>query len=278
MMMAAAPFLIGLIEQLWVAVACFPVHAAGAALALPGVSVTASILSPPSHRGKILSLTYTAQAASRVIFPVLVGPMYDAAKIIPFCMILVVGVLGFISHMLLAPSIGKLGEKPQGPPAGPRSEADQNAAGTEEEKRRALGRMLQGLQSVKDELELELKEWRERLAAPEGGRAPAELGVPADLDALPEVEDRHQVELGRWLSTLLVARNYRDWPAKLNLVETILKNAFPRINAKPKQRAEDLVYLLESHLQLEKLWERYSLRGMVGGDEMDEVLAAKGQA
>jgi hypothetical protein len=59
---------------------------------------------------------------------------------------------------------------------------------------------------------------------------------------------------------MLVERNYKRWPQHMDTVKCALKNAFPQMRREPAiTRVEDFIYLLESHLLLEKRWERFVL-------------------
>jgi hypothetical protein len=117
---------------------------------------------------------------------------------------------------------------------------------------------LEDLHSVHDELNSQLKLWRSRLQGLHEGRTPEELSVVAGPDGLPVVEDELKLELGRWLSDMLAERNYTRWPQYMDTLKCTLKNAFPKVRMEPATtRVEDFIYLLESHLLLEKRWERF---------------------
>jgi hypothetical protein len=123
--------------------------------------------------------------------------------------------------------------------------------------------VLQGLRSnsVRDELSSQLQLWRSRLRGLHEGKAPEELSPPiAFSDDLPVIEDEQKVDLGRWLSDLLVERNYKRWPQHMDILKCALKNAFPQMSMEPTTaRVEDFIYLLEGHLLLDKRWERLLL-------------------
>jgi len=134
-------------------------------------------------------------------------------------------------------------------------------------------RMLESLRGIHDGLEANLLEWRGRLQELRQGRTPEELCMLTALSDVPAIEDGQKVELGEWLSDMLVERNYRRWPQHMDSLKCALKNAFPQVHMTPASaRAEDFIYMLESHLLLEKRWETFvrarpeARRESLGGD------------
>jgi DHA1 family tetracycline resistance protein-like MFS transporter len=363
MVLLSAPSLLLLTGNgIWQLVCLTFLHAAGAGLITGGVSIVVNMLAPPHLRGTAMALMVSAQAGSRVLFPLLAGPMYDAAEWAPLALIAGAGLTATAIELALTPYVGRL-PRPSGPtretsgerltdakglanagvrerpvdsstnrlpprrrsrrssepeaselellrersvsetqaesqglrsnsvPAGPtrepsverptvyyseqtanrphprrRSKRSSEPDASELELLRSVSEtqvVLQGLRSnsVRDELSSQLQLWRSRLRGLHEGKAPEELSPPiAFSDDLPVIEDEQKVDLGRWLSDLLVERNYKRWPQHMDILKCALKNAFPQMSMEPTTaRVGDFIYLLEGHLLLDKRWERLLL-------------------
>jgi hypothetical protein len=363
MVLLSAPSLLLLTGNgIWQLVCLTFLHAAGAGLITGGVSIVVNMLAPPHLRGTAMALMVSAQAGSRVLFPLLAGPMYDAAEWAPLALIAGAGLTATAIELALTPYVRRL-PRPAGPtretsgerltdakglanagvrerpvdsstnrlpprrrsrrssepeaselellrersvsetqaesqglrsnsvPAGPtrepsverptvyyseqtanrphprrRSKRSSEPDASELELLRSVSEtqvVLQGLRSnsVRDELSSQLQLWRSRLRGLHEGKAPEELSPPiAFSDDLPVIEDEQKVDLGRWLSDLLVERNYKRWPQHMDILKCALKNAFPQMSMEPTTaRVGDFIYLLEGHLLLDKRWERLLL-------------------
>jgi hypothetical protein len=247
------------------------VHAAGAGLVMGGLSIVVNMLSPPGFRGTAMALTITAQAGCRVLFPIVSGPMYDTREWAPLALIAVSGFAAAAIELALVPYVRRLPRPAARAPEHPGEQrADAKGRGGAGVLGRPLGSwepegpeeetqlVLESLRNVHDELEGNLQLWRSRLQGLREGKTPEELSMATDLEGIPAIEDDQKAELGRWLSDMLVQRNYKRWPQHLDSLKCTLKNAFPRVQMAPAStRAEDIIYLLESHLLLEKRWERF---------------------
>ncbi|CAK0830847.1 unnamed protein product, partial [Prorocentrum cordatum] len=84
------------------------IHAAGAGLAMGGLSIVVNMLAPPHIRGTVMALTITLQAFSRVLFPLVSGPMYDAAEWAPLALIAGAGIVAAAIELALTPFVRKL--------------------------------------------------------------------------------------------------------------------------------------------------------------------------
>lgn len=111
-MLASPGLVVPFDDKLWPSVVASSTHSLGAALTTPGVSVMANMLSPPAIRGTVISFTLTCQALSRVVFPVLVGLLFDESQDAPFLFLAGAAIIGAACELFLSARIKTLASRP----------------------------------------------------------------------------------------------------------------------------------------------------------------------
>merc|ERR1719401_505578 len=127
--------------------------------------------------------------------------------------------------------------------------------------------MLENLHKVHEVLESRLHFWQGARRELMNGKQPDELGLPVDGVACPQITAAQKSDLGFWMSDMLVSHGFKRWPENLDAVKVMCQNAFPQIrDVELAVRAEDIEYILESHLMLEQRWEHYVLQRTGAGN------------
>jgi len=219
------------------------------------VSMTVSLLAPPTKRGSLVSLTITCQALMRVIAPIVAGPLYDIDKISPFLVMAGALAVSFLFEVLLIFRVPRLSQLALG-------KKDDQAEETkdEEAERKAL---LENFRFSGEQLAMLLSNWQQKKADFEAGKSIDELGLhPVNLvPPEPSLAEKHA--LGVWFADMLREHNFKRWTEHRAVVECFCRNAFPKLRDYPMEwisRMGDIEHVLESHIMLEKQWERFVLQ------------------
>jgi len=195
-----------------------------------------------------------AQAFTRLIAPLVGGPMYDIDYSLPFLIMTAVATCGLALEVLLIARIPVLGKSP----ADKKKDDDLSKEELKEEEEKK--EILENLYKVHHALTLALKDWQGKRHELQLGKSPEEVGLPAVDSKDPEIADGQKSLLGFWMADMLSAHGYKNWPEFLPFIQTMCKNAFPKIrDVEWKFRADDIVYIMQSHLMLEQRWERFVL-------------------
>eukprot|EP00927_Polykrikos_kofoidii_P029809 TRINITY_DN25708_c0_g2_i2.p1 TRINITY_DN25708_c0_g2~~TRINITY_DN25708_c0_g2_i2.p1 ORF type:complete len:625 (-),score=82.15 TRINITY_DN25708_c0_g2_i2:53-1903(-) len=235
----------------------------GAALIMPGISVISNQLAPSSARGAVLSFTVSLQAVSRVVSAMVSGALLDAADWYPHVFIGCMAFFAISCQLCLATKVERT-NKPKSPASDktephssdikpvnldPRRE-DSDVASAEGAE---LYQARVNAQTLHENLLAAMEELRQRRTDIASLEDPSQV----ETAAAPPVtlEERHNI--GEWLSDMLMAHNYIHWTKYVDNIKVVLRNAFPPLRRAPlMHRLEDLIYVLESHLQLGKQWEK----------------------
>lgn len=227
----------------------------GIALVMPGVSMTVNLIAPAEKRGGLVALTIMFQAFTRVVAPLVSGPLYDSESYYPFVVILACMTTALLFEAVLIIRVPKL--KSEAAKAKKADDPDTKEAMGEETERQTI---LENLYKVHEELTEQLNSWREKKEGFQAGKSRKELGLPPEDEQPPKATDKQKQELGLWLADMLVDHNYKRWTEHLDILKCMCKNAFPKIrDVDFLRRHEDIEYILQSHLMLEQRWERFVL-------------------
>lgn len=245
--------------ELWFFMAVSATQGIGASLCIPGVSMTVSLMAPPTKRGGLMSLTIMFQALMRVVAPILAGPLYDRDFTLPIYVI--GGALGIalLLELVLIPRVPRV--RKQQPALGEKKEEDLSKEDKDEEQERKA--LLENFYKIREELSTTLTRWRERKAGIEAGKSTEELGLHPVNSMPPEPSLAEKHELGVWFADMLWQHNFKRWKDHPEIVHNFCRNAFPKLRDYPmewKSRAEDIEHVLESHLMMENQWERFVLQ------------------
>eukprot|EP00927_Polykrikos_kofoidii_P029810 TRINITY_DN25708_c0_g3_i1.p1 TRINITY_DN25708_c0_g3~~TRINITY_DN25708_c0_g3_i1.p1 ORF type:complete len:617 (-),score=75.67 TRINITY_DN25708_c0_g3_i1:66-1916(-) len=236
---------------------------AAIALIVPGLSIVANQLAPPSSRGAVLAFTVSSQSTARVLGTVLGGVLLDVADWSPHAFMGCMTFGAICCQLCLATKIKRQGnpkssksdetDKQVCDPERGNSDPPREHSDVASQHEAELYQARVNAQSLRDRLIETAETLRKRRTHLTTFGVLEEHSPPTELPIT--LEQRHSI--GEWLSDMLVAHNYIHWTSHADNVKVVLRNAFPPIRQSPEiDRLEDLTYVLESHLQLGRLWEQ----------------------